>query len=109
MQTETGAALLNSTAVCRPPSNIESLPFDIYPVNQFGHEVLHIHTDEGVYEAFDKMGRLVYAAGDTVKVTSVSKHDVTLRNDFNEADVQVFKMPLKQFMQDFVVTCGGVV
>lgn len=94
---------ISTKAECRPSPDASNLSFDIRAVELHGKEVAHIHTDEGVYEVYGKMGGILYAAGDVVSVMQTSEDEITIFNAANSEGFQTFTIPAWLFHTDFTL------
>lgn len=97
---------INTMAECRPFPDTSNLTFDIRAVELHGKEVAHIHTDEGVYEVYGKMGGILYAAGDIVSAMQTSEDEITIFNAANSEEFQTFTIPASLFHTDFTLVAS---
>ena len=89
--------------VCMTSVPLYELESDIYPVMQNGVEILHVHTEPGIYEVLSKMGAPLYTVGDVIEVTDFDGKSVTIFNAENDEETQMFTIPYEQFLKDFRV------
>lgn len=87
--------------ICVGPQQ-KKLAEDIFPIMKDGLEILHVHTGDGLYEVYAKLGGLLYSGGDIVELVSKKDTEAIIRNPVNDKNLVVFSIPLELFQQDFI-------